>query len=226
MVDPRGARLPAEPSRDARVPRRPGRRSTGRTIGNLYLTDKEGGFTDDDQRIVETFARHAAIAMENARLHEQVQRLAIVEERERIGKDLHDGVIQSIYAVGLSLEDVPEIMDEEPDEARRRVERAIDEPRPDDPRHPQLHLRPAPRSSSTGSTSSRVSPRSPTSSGSTRWSTSSCAPARRHGARPRRDRTRRAALDRPRGAQQHRPPRQGDSREHRRRAGPDDGRAW
>ena len=98
----------------------------GRTIGNLYLTDKEGGFTDEDQRIVESFSRHAGIAMENARLHEQVQRLAIVEERERIGKDLHDSVIQAIYAVGLSLDDVPDIMDEEPEEARRRVERAID----------------------------------------------------------------------------------------------------
>jgi signal transduction histidine kinase len=64
--------------------------------------------------------------MENARLHEQVQRLAIVEERERIGKDLHDSVIQAIYAVGLSLDDVPDMMDDEPDEARRRVERAID----------------------------------------------------------------------------------------------------
>jgi signal transduction histidine kinase len=98
----------------------------GRTIGNLYLTEKEGGFTDEDQREIETFARHVAIAMENARLHEQVQRLAIVEERERIGKDLHDGVIQAIYAVGLSLDDVPDMMDGEPDEARRRVERAID----------------------------------------------------------------------------------------------------
>jgi signal transduction histidine kinase len=98
----------------------------GRTIGNLYLTEKDGPFDDEDQRIVETFARHAAIAMENARLHEQVQRLAIVEERERIGKDLHDSVIQAIYAVGLSLEDVPDMMDDEPDEARRRVERAID----------------------------------------------------------------------------------------------------
>jgi signal transduction histidine kinase len=98
----------------------------GRTIGNLYLTEKPGGFTPEDARIVETFARHAAVAMENARLHDQVQRLAIVEERERIGKDLHDSVIQAIYAVGLSLDDVPEMMEEEPDEARRRVERAID----------------------------------------------------------------------------------------------------
>jgi signal transduction histidine kinase len=72
------------------------------------------------------FALHAGIAIENARLHEQVQRMAIVEERERIGRDLHDSVIQSIYAVGLSLEDVPDLMADEPDEARQRVERAID----------------------------------------------------------------------------------------------------
>jgi signal transduction histidine kinase len=64
--------------------------------------------------------------MDNARLHEQVQRLAVFDERERISKDLHDGIIQSIYAVGLSLEDVPELMDEDPSEVVRRVERAID----------------------------------------------------------------------------------------------------
>jgi signal transduction histidine kinase len=100
----------------------------GRSVGNLYFTDKAAGelFTAADQALVETFARHAAIAIENARLHEQVQRLAIVDERERISKDLHDGIIQSIYAVGLSLEDVPELMEEDPDEVIRRVERAID----------------------------------------------------------------------------------------------------
>ncbi len=100
----------------------------GRSVGNLYFTDKAAGqeFTAADEALVETFARHAAIAIENARLHEQVQRLAIVDERERISKDLHDGIIQSIYAVGLSLEDVPELMEEDRDEVVRRVERAID----------------------------------------------------------------------------------------------------
>jgi two-component system, NarL family, sensor histidine kinase DevS len=100
----------------------------GRSVGNLYLTDRARGlpFTAEDQDLVETFARHAAIAIENARLHEQVQRLAIVDERERISKDLHDGIIQSIYAVGLSLEDVPDLMADDPDEVVHRVERAID----------------------------------------------------------------------------------------------------
>ncbi len=100
----------------------------GRTVGDLYLTERLDGqpFSSDDQRIVETFALHAAIAIENARLHEQVRRLAVVDERERISNDLHDGIIQNLYAVGLSLEDVPELAHDDPDEAERRVERAID----------------------------------------------------------------------------------------------------
>ena len=100
----------------------------GRSVGNLYLTDKTGAeeFSEDDQALVESFAVHAGIAIENARLHEQVQRLAIVDERERISKDLHDGIIQNLYAVGLSLEDVPELVRTEPEEVERRVERAID----------------------------------------------------------------------------------------------------
>ncbi len=102
----------------------------GRSVGNLYLADKEDGapFSEEDERLVEMFAVHAGIAIDNARLHDQVQRLAVVDERERIGKDLHDGIIQSIYAVGLSLEDVPELVEGEDgrDEAIARVDRAID----------------------------------------------------------------------------------------------------
>ena len=75
-------------------------------IGALYLADKEDGsdFTKADQQLIEMLAIHAAIAIENARLYEQTQRLAILEERERFSRDLHDGIIQSIYAVGLSLD--------------------------------------------------------------------------------------------------------------------------
>ena len=103
-------------------------RIKGRIIGNFYLTDKEGAaeFSDDDQRLIELFALHAGIAIENARLHEAVGRLAVIEERDRIGKDLHDGIIQSMYAVSLSLEDMPELMDEDPADARARVDRAIE----------------------------------------------------------------------------------------------------
>ena len=51
------------------------------------------------------FAGQAAIAIENAKLYRQNQQIAIMQERERIGMDLHDGVIQSIYAIGLLLDD-------------------------------------------------------------------------------------------------------------------------
>jgi len=103
-------------------------RLKNRIIGNLYLTDKIDAqeFSDDDQRLVELFAAHAGVAIENARLHEAVQYLAIVDERERIGKDLHDGIIQSLYAISLSLEDVPELMADDANEAAGRVDRAID----------------------------------------------------------------------------------------------------
>jgi two-component system, NarL family, sensor histidine kinase DevS len=103
-------------------------RLRNRTIGNLYLTDKDDAaeFSEDDQRLVELFALHAGIAIENARLYEAVQRLAIVDERDRIGRDLHDGIIQSLYGIALSLEDVPELMAAEPAEVSGRVDRAID----------------------------------------------------------------------------------------------------
>jgi signal transduction histidine kinase len=103
-------------------------RVKGRTLGNLYLTDKESApeFSEQDQRLVELFALHAGIAFENARLYEAVQKLAVIEERDRIGKDLHDGIIQGIYGVTLSLEDVQELSASEPAEAMARVDRAID----------------------------------------------------------------------------------------------------
>lgn len=100
----------------------------GDPVGNLYLTDKGGAaeFSAGDQELVEMFAVHAGIAIQNARLHFEVQKLAIVDERLRISRDLHDGVIQSIYAVSLSLEDVEELIPAHPDEAAARVDRAID----------------------------------------------------------------------------------------------------
>ena len=78
----------------------------GRRLGNLYLTDKQDAdeFTAEDQHLIELLAAHAGISIDNARLYARVQHLSVIEERQRIGMDLHDGVIQSIYAVGLTLE--------------------------------------------------------------------------------------------------------------------------
>ena len=73
--------------------------------GNLYLTDKIGWseFTSDDDALVGALALAAGIAIENARLHQRVQEAAVYEERDRMARDLHDTVIQRLFAVGLSL---------------------------------------------------------------------------------------------------------------------------
>jgi signal transduction histidine kinase len=83
-------------------------------LGNLYFTNKltAAEFTVEDQTLIELLAAHAGTAIENARLYEQIQQLRVLQERERIGMDLHDGVIQSIYAVGLNLELVQALLAE------------------------------------------------------------------------------------------------------------------
>jgi signal transduction histidine kinase len=82
-----------------------------------------------DERNVQMLAavgNWAGLAIENARLHEDARRLAVLEERNRIGMDLHDGIIQSIYGVGLSLESATHSIQEDPNDARDRVQQAID----------------------------------------------------------------------------------------------------
>jgi len=85
----------------------------GTVFGNLYLTDKQAAemFGEEDERVLVVLATQAAIAVENARLYDEterkgreLQRLQVLEERERIGKELHDGVIQSLFAVGMNLQ--------------------------------------------------------------------------------------------------------------------------
>ncbi|HJR80884.1 MAG TPA: GAF domain-containing protein [Anaerolineales bacterium] len=68
----------------------------------------------------------AGLAIENARLHANVRRFAVLAERERIGMDLHDGIIQSIYGVGLALENAFHSMEEDPANAKERIRQAIE----------------------------------------------------------------------------------------------------
>lgn len=81
-----------------------------------------------DQRNVEMLSAvgaWAGLAIENARLHANARRLAVLEERERIGMDLHDGIIQSIYGVGLALEGALLTLEENPQAARKKIDDAI-----------------------------------------------------------------------------------------------------
>jgi len=107
----------------------------GKVIGDLYLADKidphnklnnsSVAYTKEDQKILEMFATQAAIAIDNAKLYRQIQQLAILEERQRFGMDLHDGVIQSIYAVGLMLEDIQRRMDDDIRGSKEGISTAI-----------------------------------------------------------------------------------------------------
>ena len=99
----------------------------GQVLGDLYLTDRLDGepFSELDEQLATLLAGHAAVAIQNARLHARLQDLAIHEERERIMRDLHDGIIQSLFAVGLSIQLTLDLVEGSPSEARGRLERAV-----------------------------------------------------------------------------------------------------
>jgi signal transduction histidine kinase len=106
----------------------------GRIFGNIYLTDKQDTdtFDDEDERVLVVLAAQAAIAVENARLYNEAERsgrelrrLEMLEERERIAKELHDGVIQSLFAVGMSLQGVAAMTGDE--NVSRRLEAAVED---------------------------------------------------------------------------------------------------
>ena len=96
-------------------------------FGNLYLTDKRSGdaFTDIDEELTVALAGAAGVAIENARLHTRIGELVLLEDRERIAKDLHDTVIQRLFATGLSLQGTARLA-ARPD-VRARIEDAVED---------------------------------------------------------------------------------------------------
>lgn len=80
---------------------------------------------DLEMQFLATIGSWVGTAIENVRLNLQGRRLAVLEERERIGMDLHDGIIQSIYAVGLNLEHARLLVGEDPQSIVQRIEQAI-----------------------------------------------------------------------------------------------------
>ena len=95
--------------------------------GNLYLTDKLGAdeFNEQDQALAEALAIAAGIAVENTRLHERVRVLSVLDDRDRIARDLHDRVIQRVFAVGMSLQAAVRLSDR--DQIVERVNKAVDD---------------------------------------------------------------------------------------------------
>ncbi|MCX7608419.1 MAG: GAF domain-containing sensor histidine kinase [Anaerolineales bacterium] len=96
-------------------------------VGVLTIAARKRRALSRDQiQMLVSIGGAAGTAIENARLHYNERRLAILEERERIGMDLHDGIVQSIYAVGLTLENVRHLLRKAPDQAEERLKTAME----------------------------------------------------------------------------------------------------
>jgi signal transduction histidine kinase len=96
-------------------------------IGSLAVYERadDRPFTSDELAVLQVLANQAAIAVENDRLTEALRDMAVLEERERISKELHDGVIQAIYSVGLSLQGSISLLEREPSTVKERIDAAI-----------------------------------------------------------------------------------------------------
>jgi len=140
IVDAEPLRLPdlsAHPDSFGFPPHHPPMRSflgvpirvRGDVFGNLYLTDKTtaDAFTDVDEELAVGLAAAAAVAIQNVRLQTRVQSFALVEDRERIARDLHDTVIQRLFATGLSLQGTARIVETDATTALARIEAAVDD---------------------------------------------------------------------------------------------------
>jgi signal transduction histidine kinase len=97
----------------------------GEVIAAFYLTDREGAdeFSAEDQRLIEMLAAHAAVAIENARLLERSRELSIVEERNRLARELHDAVSQKLFGLVLNAEAAATLLDRDPAAAADQVAR-------------------------------------------------------------------------------------------------------
>lgn len=89
-------------------------------------TRQDRCISDRELNLLKAIGSWAAIGIDNARLHRQARRVAVLEERERIGMDLHDGIIQSIYGVGLALDYARTEIEDNPDEACLKIENSIE----------------------------------------------------------------------------------------------------
>jgi nitrate/nitrite-specific signal transduction histidine kinase len=85
-----------------------------------YLTPH--AFSDDERRLFIALAQRAAMAIENAQLYEQAQFAATIEERQRLARELHDAVTQTLFSSSLIADVLPRLWERNPEEGRRRLE--------------------------------------------------------------------------------------------------------
>lgn len=97
--------------------------SKSRIIGAFYLTDKLGDahFSEEDQKLIEMLAAHAAISIENARLYERSRELSVIEERNRLARELHDSVTQTLFSLALTAEAADTLLGRDNDMAKAQL---------------------------------------------------------------------------------------------------------
>lgn len=98
-------------------------RLKGNTIGFLHLNSATPNFfTVVHAERLQAFADQAAIAIQNAQLHEKAQALAVLEERQRLARDLHDAVSQTLFSAAVIAEALPRLWERQPERARQQLE--------------------------------------------------------------------------------------------------------
>ncbi|MFE0462532.1 GAF domain-containing sensor histidine kinase [Kitasatospora sp. NPDC058965] len=91
-------------------------------LGAIFLANKDGGFTDRDERLLRILAAHASIALANANLYERSRELTLAGERARIAHDLHDAVSQKLFSLRLTAKAAATLVDRDPARARREMQ--------------------------------------------------------------------------------------------------------
>jgi signal transduction histidine kinase/ligand-binding sensor domain-containing protein len=96
----------------------------GEQVFGVFSADycESRGFGIDEQKLFIALAQRAASAIQNAQLYEQAQELAVVEDRSRLARDLHDAVTQTLFSASLIAEVLPRIWDQNQEEGERRLE--------------------------------------------------------------------------------------------------------
>jgi signal transduction histidine kinase len=96
----------------------------GDIIGAFYLTENQGAreFDENDERLISVLAAHAAIAIENARLFEASRELSVIEERNRLARELHDSMTQNLFSLALTAEAASELVHADPARAEAEID--------------------------------------------------------------------------------------------------------
>ncbi|MGV9302313.1 GAF domain-containing sensor histidine kinase [Nonomuraea sp. NPDC003727] len=97
----------------------------GEVLGIIFLANKKvpGGFTEDDEKLLTMFAAHAALALTNARLYERGRELAMLEERNRMARELHDAVTQKLFSLRLTAQAAHALLPVDQDRAAIELDR-------------------------------------------------------------------------------------------------------